>query len=664
MNDVERELRTMFLRREHDTTDPPQTPAGLIRRTRMRQALLVTTSAATMVVVAIASIAVIRAVSEGDDRVRPADTLVVLPDAPPGFASAALPYVSIAYPADWYLLDTSPLVPYGMAQPSSVPSSPVLQLANFDPDLPHSPRCMVDPDALPAGGLLLTVGIMTPEEAESANPPSGPWPVELQPLPSNQDPVCVGGPRPRIAVWTAPNGLIYWANAAEGPDASEADVRAMEQAFASLVFPPTDQPQMTRMAAFQGQGTPRVVLGTERFGSSVATLVAYVELNTALWVGASGDDDGSCCLGGAFAPHSGSTVEPITSTISITPDGTLVYGVISPEVAEVELVTSNGDALPVSIVDLPPSMGYEDRVVWGIAPGADERATIVGYDADGNPIGNPILPAGPRVTIATGEDPEAGPWELYLEPTSDGTGLGFGFTTGGGGGGCCLKRLEGDFRLDGWGTGGGPSNITALASEAVTRVVFEAASGVEIEGGVYPVPDETLGIPRVALVIVPSDVPLEGDLLAFGADGDELGRESITEDPGEPPGPSPEIDAVWTLLRSARDAIGRWPAEHGHSLEGYSVEAAREAFPDIAWNASGEGKPVPGEVSIRGLAPAGGDELTGWSGWTLAIVGTTPDLQTYCIAVNIDENGGGNFRYGIQDAADYPGCRGGWPELG
>jgi hypothetical protein len=194
--------------------------------------------------------------------------------------------------------------------------------------------------------------------------------------------------------------------------------------------------------------------------------------------------------------------------------------------------------------------------------------------------------------------------------------------------------------------------------------VFEAASGVEIEGGVYPVPDETLGIPRVALVIVPSDVPLEGDLVAFDNDGDELGRELITQDQGEPPGPTPEIDAVWTLLRDARDAIGRWEAEHGHSLAGFSLEAAREAFPEIAWNESGMGKPVPGEVSIRGLAPAGGDERTGWSGWTLALVGATPDLQTYCIAVNIDESGGGNFRYGIQDAGDYPGCRGGWPELG
>jgi hypothetical protein len=164
---------------------------------------------------------------------------------------------------------------------------------------------------------------------------------------------------------------------------------------------------------------------------------------------------------------------------------------------------------------------------------------------------------------------------------------------------------------------------------------------------------------------VPSDVPLEGDLVALDAGGTELGRELITQDQSEPPGPTPEIDEVWTLLRNARDAIGRWAGTHGNSLEGFSPEAAQEAFPAIAWNASGAGKPVPGEVSIRGLAPAGGDERTGWSGWTVAIVSVTPSLSnTYCIAVNIDESGGGNFRYGIQDAPDYPECRGGWPELG
>lgn len=531
MNDLERDLHALLEARARDASPVVEPDPRVLKRARRRQVGTVATTlvvVATLVVGSVAAFELVR----GIDQTPPQPASVpVLPEAPPGFESAALPYASIAYPKDWYLLDTSPLVPLGVAQPEHL-SGPVLQLANFDPDLPHSPRCMVDPDALPAEGVLLTVGIMTPEEAEFAGEPSGRWPVDLAPLPSNADPVCTGGPRPRVATWTVPSGAVYWANAAQGTEATDADVRSMERAFESLAFPTTDQPQMSRMAAFQGQGTPRVVLGTERIGSGLATMVAYVELNKSVWVGVSGSEGGSCCSGSAVAPHSGSSVEPVTSSIMISDEGTLVYGVISPEVVEAEVVTSSGETFPVNIASLPPSMGYEDRVVWGVAPGADDGATMVGFDREGNPIGDPILPAGPRITIATGEDPVGGPWELYLEPTNHGTGLGFEFVNHGGGSGCCLRPLKGDFRLDGWGSGGDqPSNITALASDAVARVAFEGSDGTSIEGDVFPVPDESIGIPQVGLVIVPEDVPLEGDLVAYDAGGNEVGREPVSSSP-------------------------------------------------------------------------------------------------------------------------------------
>jgi hypothetical protein len=190
--------------------------------------------------------------------------------------------------------------------------------------------------------------------------------------------------------------------------------------------------------------------------------------------------------------------------------------------------------------------------------------------------------------------------------------------------------------------------------------VFEASSGTTVEGTLYSVPDESLGIPQVALVIVPSDVRLEGDLVAFGASGDELGREFVGEI-GEPAGPTPEIDAVWNLLRDARDALGQLGKPNDWSLETLTSEEATAGAPEIAWNESGAGKPVPNQVSIRGVAPAGGSELTGWTGWNVVLVSITPDLNhVYCIAVNIDENGGGNYRYGTQDAASYEECRQGW----
>jgi hypothetical protein len=261
---------------------------------------------------------------------------------------------------------------------------------------------------------------------------------------------------------------------------------------------------------------------------------------------------------------------------------------------------------------------------------------------------------------------------LYLESTTDGTGLGFGFADGGGGSGCCLRPLRSDFQLDGWGTGSDePGDITALASEVVVRVVFEAASGERIEGVLYPVPDASLRIPQVGLVLVPSAVKLEGQLVAYDANGVELAREDVGENP-DPAGPTTEIDVVWTRLRRARDDVQEYAARHEGSLAGFDASTVARIDPGIGgdpgirWN---DGPLQAGHVSIRGMAPAGGSELTGLSGWTVVLVSATvgPDGaagSTYCIAVNIDENGGGNFRYGTQDAATYEECRGGWSELG
>jgi hypothetical protein len=335
-------------------------------------------------------------------------------------------------------------------------------------------------------------------------------------------------------------------------------------------------------------------------------------------------------------------------------------------VARAELRTVEGATYPATLVPLPPGLEAEGhQAVWGVATRATgDRVTTLLYDAEGDLLGD-YVPLG-RTTVATGEDPEGGPWELYLEVTTDGTGLGFRFLQGGASGGCCLRPLRGDFRLDGSQSGSGePSAITALASDAVTKVVFEATSGETIEGSLFPVPDPELGIPQVALVIVPRAIAVRGELVAYDDAGTELAREPLG-DYREPPGPTPEIDAVWKLLRQARDAIGLWSSHHEDSLATFTLDEARTSIPEIASNASGPGKPVPGEVSISGVERAGGSELTGLSGWTVAIVSTTPPPNglTYCIAVNIDEGGGGNFRYGTKDAASYSECRGGWPELG
>ena len=69
------------------------------------------------------------------------------------------------------------------------------------------------------------------------------------------------------------------------------------------------------MAAFQAQGTPRVVLGTERIGNGITALVAYVELNKSLLVGVSGSEGGSCCSGIEKSTRSVSTSCSVAYTV-------------------------------------------------------------------------------------------------------------------------------------------------------------------------------------------------------------------------------------------------------------------------------------------------------------------------------------------------------------
>jgi hypothetical protein len=215
-------------------------------------------------------------------------------------------------------------------------------------------------------------------------------------------------------------------------------------------------------------------------------------------------------------------------TMNLDSWGGVVWGDVAATVARAELRTVEGATYPATLVPLPPSLEAErHQAVWGVVTRATgDRVTTLLYDAEGNVLGD-YVPLG-RTTVATGEDPEGGPWELYLEVTTDGTGLGFKFQQGGAGGGCCLRPLRGDFRLDGSQSGSGePSAITALASDAVTKVVFEARSGETIEGTLFPVPDPDLSIPQVALVIVPNAIEVRGELVAYDDAGGELAREPL-----------------------------------------------------------------------------------------------------------------------------------------
>lgn len=647
MNDLERDLRELFDTKTRDAAASSTPSRSVLKRARRRQAGTALVAILGGVAILAGSVLGVRALVGSDGEPGPA-VVPALPNAPEGFRAAVLPYASLVYPEDWFLVVMDP----------AASGDRVLQLTNFDAG---AARISCEHGAsLPSGGVLLEVQL----GAVGESPPA--WPTALGAVPG--DAGRCGADGVLGASWTA-SGTAFSATGLLAPDAASRDAERLEGAFGSLAFPES-APQTEGFF-----GTSNLVLGTTDSPLGPIALYAYEDLEDetehgSYWIGIAGPAGSQLSGASQIGRDVPTGDENVTMNLGMTG---VVWGDVSTDAARAELRTVEGETYPATLVVLPESLGVpQHQAVWGIVDAfTADRVTTLLYDAQGKVL-NDFFPTGPRVTIATGTDPQGGPWELYLDVTSDGTGLGFGFVNGGGGSGCCLRPLTSDFQLDGWGTGGDePSNITALASDAVTRVVFEASDGTIVEGGLYVVPDASLRIPQVALVIVPSTRQLEGQLVAYDVSGVELGREDVGDDP-EPAGPTTEIDVIWERLRRARSVVEEYAARHGGSLLRFDAsEAARidpgiGGDPGIRWN---DGPLTGGEVSIRGVARAGGSELTGLSGWNVVLVSATVGAQgsvgsTYCIAVNIDESGGGNFRYGTQRGASYEECRGGWPELG
>lgn len=524
MND--NEIREMFHRRESDVRIQTPTSAGLIRRARRRQVWTVLIS--TMVAVVLVAIPLAGLRLRGDSAARTptpgGQGSVELPTAPEGFRSAALPYASIAYPNGWFLMDTSPLNWMGIQQPKPIISGPVLQLANFDPDLATAPRCTTGADEqLPASAVLLTVGIQAKEDT-STPLPTRPWPVQLQPLPPNNDPTCSLG-QTLQASWLAPSGAAYWAGLLIGPDASAADRSAVQTAFQSLAFPTTIEPQMSSMSANQGQGTPRLVLDTAVFDGTTFSLVAYLEQGTVPWIGVSSSDPARD--GGALSVGTGSPEGPVSTTMTGWSSGAAVWGTVARDVARAEIKTNEAKTFSASIFDMPPELAGGRNAVWGFVDGPTEYAEAVGYDSAGDLLGDPVIATAPPEVIASGHDPLAGDWEASI--TFDTLGIGMTLRTASGGGGwCCLEgdRLQGgDLSLTGSGSGSdGPSNIEAFASTRVARVEANFADGSLQEGQLFPFPARYIGPAQYVLFFIPNGVELRGELIAYGIGGQELSR--------------------------------------------------------------------------------------------------------------------------------------------
>jgi plastocyanin len=287
-------------------------------------------------------------------------------------------------------------------------------------------------------------------------------------------------------------------------------------------------------------------------------------------------------------------------------------------------------------------------------------ATLRALDADGGgPAGRETrVPEGPkeieRVVLAEGTDPLAGPWR-YDVVVYEGQGPSLELTLAdGSGGGGDFQAISPGAVFSGWGITGpsGPegtfAGLEARVTQSADRVVVELDDGRTFATTLVPIPERFAGPLSAALAFLPSSVvndrlEIEGDLVAYDASGIELGRESLTNE--EPAGPTPEIDAVWRALRKARDRLPDG-LEFG-TVTDLTPALATGLVDGIVFNDAA--RVVPGEISIRGVEAD-----------RFVLVGATRD-EVFCLGVRIDEGGGGNFKYGNDDAAGWSDCAGGWP---
>jgi hypothetical protein len=380
MNDLDRDLREMFHRREGDVRVPSTTPPPVVRRTKRRQLGTVVTAAALVVALA-ATVVASSALLRGGDHSVPGD------QTDGGMRTTTSSYATATYPSTWL----------------ATVDGPDMAMTNFDPGL-GGEFCERIAGTMPPDGVAL---LILPDPAMAGAPA---WPISL--APDRSPGPCGAGPGVRSATWIAPNGMSYRAIANAGPQARAADVAALGSIFGNLTFPSGPGPAIDDTVS-ERVGVPGLVLESGSVDGQPWNLVAFpdkfgsimleVEQSSAFSGGAqrvptSALDPGAVQTHVAFLVAESGTHDSRTV-------GAVVYGTVGDEAASAEVLGSGPQAVstPARIFTAPPSLRMDSRLVVGSVEGPVRLAYAIAYDANGSDLGrestSPGEPAGPTPEI-------------------------------------------------------------------------------------------------------------------------------------------------------------------------------------------------------------------------------------------------------------------------
>lgn len=380
MNDLERDLRTLFDAKSGDAPTAPKPPTNLLRRARARQLRTAFVAGLGAVAIMVGSVAGIRALVTTDGTTtadQPTET-------------TTMNGVSITHPEGWQPIDPDAAGLNGSGPEAGAPRL-ILALAPFDTGELFGCPGMVE-GTMPT--FLLTI---QEQPLALAGGSASPWPAELQPLFVESAGAtgvveatggCYPGWEFLRAGWTE-SGRTFEARMGIAPDISDDDRRALLDAYASMTFERSADPASS------------VVIATGTAGGEAWELTATRQ-SDGLSLSLQAETFGT---GGGFTHDT----DQLQLTSHVFGDGegaeVVVLGAVPLEVATVEAFPAMGSpAVSVDVLDVPDEIDQRLNAFVVVAD-ADLPVDINAYDAAGNVVlrGTTGADRGPVETPLPGE---------------------------------------------------------------------------------------------------------------------------------------------------------------------------------------------------------------------------------------------------------------------
>jgi hypothetical protein len=348
MNDLDRDLREMFHRRESDVRGPAEAPSGIGRRVRHRQVRTVVLSATAAIVVVATSFLGFREVTDRTGTYVPGQTDTTT-------TTAHVPGIVISYPGSWQLTV--------FQQHQGMTSFDVL--SNFGLDPAAADLCA----AMPSTGVML---IIQPDTAIPGSGEASPWPVDLN---AKDAPAHCDGNDDGGAVWQA-SGRTYGAEAFLGARSVDSDYASMQEAFRGLTFPTFDEE-----VAAEG-----VVIASGSIGAEPWTVSARLD-GSAPRLDANVSQGGGGLTGSGSAPLTVSAPQDIVLGDSVMHGNTLLVGGVPDAVAKIRIAPDGAAPFEPPLLALPSVLGSTTRAFIAPMQGAP-AGTLTTFDASGQELTN------------------------------------------------------------------------------------------------------------------------------------------------------------------------------------------------------------------------------------------------------------------------------------